>query len=114
MSIFDFCICVVGSQDYNAVQENVTFSVGVSSVSFSVPIIDDQVLEQDEWFIVGISMLPNNVIFGETSQTTVTIVNDDSKQLLHKSYVTKYACMYLICVIAFQKFNHLYTTENHD
>ena len=85
MSTFEFCIYVIGNQDYNAVQENVTFSVGVSSVSFSIPIIDDQVLEQNEMFIIGISMLPNNAISGESSQATVTIVNDDSKQLFHKS-----------------------------
>ena len=85
MSTFEFCIYVVGDQDYNAVQENVTFSVGISSVSFSVPIIDDQVLEQNEMFIVRISMLPNNAIFGESSQATVTIMDDDSKQLFYKS-----------------------------
>ena len=73
--------CVGGSQDYNSMQHNVTFSVGVSSVSFSIPINDDQILEQDEFFTVGISMLPTNVIFGDISQATVTIVNDDSKHL---------------------------------
>ena len=47
-------------------------------MSFNITIINDNVLENNETFnftIVGES-LPNNVILGKISQTTVTIVND--------------------------------------
>ena len=67
------------NQDYNSGHYNVTFSVGIPSASFSIPITDDEILEQDEMFTIGISLLPIDVIVGDVSETTVTIVNDDSK-----------------------------------
>ena len=68
-------------QDYNSGRYNITFNVGVANVSFGVPIIDDQIFEEDELFILGLCSLPNSVIIGNFSQATVTILNDDSKYL---------------------------------
>ena len=60
------------------------FTAGISSASFSIPIIDDQVLENDESFTLHMAPLPVNVIVGDFSQATVTILNDDSKyHMLH-------------------------------
>ena len=57
---------------------NVTFPAGVTSVSFSFPIINDNILEDDENFILTIdpSSAPDDVNGG---QATVTIVDDDRK-----------------------------------
>ena len=66
-------------QDYNSRQYNITFNVGVNSVSFDISVIDDDILEHNESFNLGLCSLPDNVIVGDISQATVTIVNDDSK-----------------------------------
>ena len=73
-------VCIIGDgQDYKSGQYNITFIVGVSSVSFDISIIDDEILEQNESFNLGLCSLPDNVIVGDVSQATVTILNDDSK-----------------------------------
>ena len=50
------------------------------TVPFNIPISDDKVLESDEVFklTINISSLPNDVT-ANTSQATVTIVEDDCK-----------------------------------
>ena len=65
----------------NSGRYNVTFSVGVANISFGILITDDHIFEQDELFILGLCSLPNDVIVGNYSQATVTIVNDDGKYL---------------------------------
>ena len=73
-------VYVIGDwQDYNSGQYNITFIVGVSSVSFDISIIDDEILEHNESFNLGLCSLPDNVIVGNVSQATVTIMNDESK-----------------------------------
>ncbi|XP_065915711.1 extracellular matrix protein 3-like [Dysidea avara] len=64
------------STDYLSEAYNVTFPAGVTSVSFSFPIINDNILEDDENFILTIdpSSAPDDVNGG---QATVTIVDDD-------------------------------------
>ena len=75
-----FAIIYIGNgQDYNSGRYDITFNVGVANVSFGIPITDDHIFEQDELFILGLCSLPNDVIIGNISQATVTIVNDDSK-----------------------------------
>ena len=61
------------------------FNAGISSASFSIVIIDDQIVENDESFTLNIAPLPVNVVVGEYSQATVTILNDDSKY--HMLYI---------------------------
>ena len=73
-------VYIIGDgQDYNSGQYNITFVVGVSSVSFDISIIDDEILEHNESFNLGLCSLPDNVIVGNVSQATVTIMNDESK-----------------------------------
>ena len=54
---------------------------GTTRVLFDVPIINDDLLEYNEEFILNInqSSLPFNVYVGSTYQTTVMIVDDDGK-----------------------------------
>ena len=76
--LVDSFIVYIGSGlDYNSGRYDITFNVGIDNVSFHIPIIDDHIFEQDELFILGLCSLPNNVIVGNFSQATVTIVNDD-------------------------------------
>jgi len=57
----------------------------VTSVTFDVPINDDNTLEHNEDFSLTIvrNALPDGVTHGSTSQTTVTIVDDDGKGFTH-------------------------------
>ena len=51
----------------------------MTSTHFNVTIIDDGVLEFDEQFSLTIDSLPSRVTSITPSQTTITILNDDSK-----------------------------------
>ena len=67
--------------DYNSGPYPVTFPAGVTSVTFDVPINDDNILEGSENFMLTIdqSSLATNVNSGIPNETTVTIVDDDCK-----------------------------------
>ena len=69
------------NDDYNSGPYNVTFLAGVTRVPFSVSITDDNVLEDNENFLLSIdfSVLPNNVTVDNISQATVTILDNDGK-----------------------------------
>ena len=60
---------------------NVTIPAGRTTVSFDVLILDDNVLEENEEFILTIlaESLPNDIRLGNPNKSTVTIVDDDSK-----------------------------------
>ena len=53
----------------------------VTSVPFKVSLNDDNILEENEIFVLTInqSSLPSGVTFGNPSITTVTIVDNDRK-----------------------------------
>jgi len=67
--------------DYNSRRYRVTFSAGVTSVTFDVPITDDSILEGNENFMLTIdqSSLPTYVNHGDPGKATVTIVENEGK-----------------------------------
>ena len=67
--------------DYGSGPYAVTFPARVTSVSFKVSLTDDDILEENENFILTInqSSLPNGVTIGDPSLTIVTIVDNDRK-----------------------------------
>ena len=67
--------------DYHSGPYHVTFHDGVINTQFNIIINDDNILEVDEKIMLTISpsSLPSGVTVGDSGQTTVTIVNDDSK-----------------------------------
>ena len=70
-----------GGIDYKFGLYNVTFPARMTKVSFSIAINNDNILEDDEEFILIIitDSLPNGVVAGDTNKATVIIRNDDSK-----------------------------------
>ena len=58
-----------------------TFPAGSTSVSFDVNVTNDDILESNEKFNLNIisSSVPDQVIIGNPKQSTVTIVDNDSK-----------------------------------
>ena len=57
------------------------FPTGNTSVSFDVPITNDNIQESNETFSLNIisSSVPDQVIIGNPRQSAVTIVDNDSK-----------------------------------
>jgi len=69
--------------DYNSGPYIVTISAGKTSVTFDVPINGDNILEDNENFTLTIDSpsLPTGVNRGDLVSASVTILDDDSKQL---------------------------------
>ena len=67
--------------DYSSGAYAVTFTAGVTTVSFDVLITDNNILESNMNFSIAIdpSSLPNRVIVGNPDQASVTIFDDDGK-----------------------------------
>ena len=70
-----------GDVDYDSGPYIVIFPAGMTSVSLNVSIINDDMLEDEENFLltIDLSSLPNNVTVGDPEEAIVTIVDDDSK-----------------------------------
>ena len=91
--IYDRIVCIRLLSSYSTITGNgdvygsgsesfiVVFPAGVTNVSFDIPISDDNILEDNENFVLTIdpSSLPTNVTIGDPGQATVTIVDDDCK-----------------------------------
>ena len=67
--------------DYNAGPYSVTFPAGKTRARLNVKITDDTLGERNEKFFLSIdqSLLPSDVIIGNHSRTTVTILDNDCK-----------------------------------
>ena len=67
--------------DYNFTPYNVTVPAGVTNVPFNIPIIDDDVLEDNKYLHLTIDggTLPCGFTVGNVDCTTVVIVNNDCK-----------------------------------
>ena len=85
-----------GGIDYRSGPYNVTFPAGVIHVQFNVSIINDDILENIENFILNIDTfsLPNNVTVGNLNQTTIFIVDNDGMYL--HSYIAKCIHVYYL------------------
>jgi len=68
-----------GGVDYDSGPYSVTFTAGVTSATFEVPINDDNIFENAENFTVTIVMagLPTGVTRGDPASATVNIVDND-------------------------------------
>ncbi len=70
----------VGGDDYSTISRIVTFSPGTTSVSVPVNLMEDDVQEESEDFTATISS-PNGATLGTPTTATVTIMEDDGRQL---------------------------------
>ena len=68
---------LTGGVDYNSGPYDVTFTAGVTNVTFDIPIINDIIHEGNESFTLTIvrSSLPSRVSHGSLNMATVTIVD---------------------------------------
>ena len=67
--------------DYDSGPYTATFPAGVTMVAFNIPIINDNTLDIEVYFmlIINSSSLPGSVRLGTPNQSTVTIMDDDRK-----------------------------------
>ena len=74
-------IIIKGGDDYNSGPYNVTFPAGVTSVSFNITIINDNILEDNETFelIIDDSSLLSTVTTVIPNKTVIIIRDTDSK-----------------------------------
>ena len=65
--------------DYERRKLNITFPAGVTCSRFNVPIINDELSENDETFYIIImdKSLPYGITIGDHGTTNVTIVDND-------------------------------------
>ena len=70
----------VAGQDYVATTGTLTFDPGVTSLTFSVPVLGDTTPEPDETFLVTLANPVNATI--ATAQATGTIVNNDAQLMV--------------------------------
>ena len=70
-----------GDYDYNSGPYNVIVPAGVTNIIFTVPIIDDNIIESNETFVLTIKeySLSQYLAYGSFGATLVTIVDDDCK-----------------------------------
>jgi len=68
-------------KDYNSGRYNVEFVAGLTEATVNVSIIDDNITERNESFILSInaSSLPSKVSIDDHNQATVTILDNDGK-----------------------------------
>ena len=78
------CSTISGDNDYTMGLYNVTFPANVTTRTFSIPICDDMVLEDDESFNISIvsTSSPDNVTSGGLDQATVIIIDDNDCEYL--------------------------------
>ena len=71
--------------DYNYGAKYVRIPAGATNASFFVTIYDDDIIESNETFRLTVSpqSLPHYVHYGSINSTTVTIVDEQSKQLMY-------------------------------
>ncbi len=75
-------------KDYKAVSQTLTIKAGEKSADIKIPIISDNVFEEDENFTVSLSSSNKNLAFKNT-EATVTILNDDNTTLSFKNISIK-------------------------
>ena len=71
----------LGGVDYTSGPYSIIFTAGITNTSFDVTIIDNDVYRGNVYFniTIDVSSLPNDVMVGDTNQSSVIIVDDDSK-----------------------------------
>ena len=70
-----------GGHDYAFEPYPITFTAGVTIAPFNITIIDNSICDNNKTFILAVnpyaySLLTSNVIIGDPSDTTVTILDD--------------------------------------
>ena len=81
MSIYVNLLCV-GDQDYEIQNYSPVFYPGETRRGLLLDLIDDDTVEDTEYFFLNISSsLPERVTIGRYASTKITIIDDDGERL---------------------------------
>ena len=82
-SIFNHDVLFAAGEDYFPVETEVIFSPSESIKTAAVPLINDNIQESREWFLVElvlpVDQVANGVLLEAPVMSNVTIEDDDSK-----------------------------------
>ena len=76
-----------------------TFPIGLTAVSFDIVINDDEILENNETFIVSINSITNEHMVDTPGLTTITIVDTSSKILINTTNQLFYFILMRLIII---------------
>ena len=81
MSYYYIILKITGDEDYTSGPYTAIFTAGVTTASLSIPINDDNVLEEDEYFrlMIDPTSLPDDVTVGSPRSVVLVIRDDDGK-----------------------------------
>ncbi len=88
MTLYSFFL--VG-RDYELATTSVIFSSGVFQVCVNLTILDDEIVENNETFILTLTSSDPAVLTGNTGSTEVTILEDDDS-----TFLSHLSCILLI------------------
>jgi len=73
----------VGNKDYVIQNYIVTFYAGQAQYKLKLNVIDDDIVEEDEFYFLNISIsLPSGVSLARYEATKITIRDDDGKYII--------------------------------
>ena len=79
MILLYFEINITGGSDYDSGPYDVIITRGSTRKFFSIDILDDDVYEGPEDFVITITTLPLGLVRGDPYKTTITIKDDECK-----------------------------------
>ena len=75
------CLFSTGHEDYIALRETVVFGASSNTTVVSVVIVNDDVVENEEVFVVSMSVATGQQRVDVSQNTTVSITSDDGMEL---------------------------------
>ena len=84
----------LGGVDYTSGPFNITISAGMANATLNISILDDNVLEGNEVFLVTIDQISLSSVVISNGSTLAVIIDDDRKCLNNSKDVTIYIPKY--------------------
>jgi len=83
LHILKACYLCVGNKDYEIQNYISTFRAGQTQYKLRIDVIDDDIVEEDEYYFLNISSsLPSGVSIARYEATKITIKDDDGKYII--------------------------------
>jgi hypothetical protein len=72
----NICFFTVSGHDFESFEKVITFLTGETTKTIKIPLVDDEIYENPEEFIIRIQPLTN---YSHTSEAKITIEDNDSE-----------------------------------
>ena len=95
LHMYVYIMHTIGVKDYNGRIRTVTIPAGVSSRSFSIPVVNDNTVECTEIFNIRMQTISvQGVSIGSVNNIRASIIDNDSKC----TYVNAFSILYIFIV----------------